>query len=123
MSRKVLVVDDDNTIRVLMQDYLGNLDFEIYHASDGKIGWDLFQKHKPDLVITDIFMPQMTGVELLEAVKSSDHPVPVVLISGVSLSDAEIQMQRERADGFLEKPYMFWQMKDLISKLLPDALP
>jgi two-component system response regulator ResD len=123
MNRKVLVVDDDSTIRALMEDYLGNLNFEIFHAIDGREGWEIFQEQKPDLVIADIFMPQMTGLELLEEIKSSDHPVPVVLISGVQLSQAEIQMQRERADGFLEKPYMFWQMKDMINKLLPDTVP
>ena len=121
MSRKVLVVDDDDTILALMEDYLGTLDFEIFHASDGKEGWETFQEQIPDLVIADIFMPEMTGLELLEKIKSSENAVPVVLISGVPLSPAEIQMQRERADGFLEKPYMFWQMKELISELLPDT--
>ncbi len=122
MSRKVLVVDDDDTILTLMKDYLGTLDFEIFHASNGKEGWETFQEKIPDLVIADIFMPEMTGLELLEKIKSSENAVPVILISGVPLSPAEIQMQRERADGFLEKPYMFWQMKELISELLPDTV-
>ncbi len=120
MSRKVLVVDDDETIRTVLEDYLKALDFEIVHAVDGRQGWEVFQSEKPDLVIADIFMPEMTGVELLDQIKASDQKVPVVLISGVPLSQAEIRVQQERADGFLEKPYMFWQMKDLIGKLFPE---
>lgn len=120
MDRKVLIVDDDPTIRSILQDYLEALNVEVLHAADGRRGWDLFQQKRPHLVIADIFMPEMTGVELLEKIKSGENPVPVVLISGVQLSEVEVQMQKERADGFLEKPYMFWQMKELISKLLPE---
>lgn len=120
MSRKVLVVDDDDTIRTVLEDFLQALDFEILHARDGRQGWEVFQSESPDLVIADIFMPEMTGVELLDQIKASENPIPVVLISGVPLSQAEIQMQRERADGFLEKPYMFWQMKDVIGKLFQE---
>lgn len=123
MPYKVLVVDDDQTIRTILQDYMEAMGFEIFHAIDGRQGWEIFQDQTPDLVIADIFMPEMTGVELLEKIKNSSNPVPVVLISGVPLSQTEIQMQRERADGFLEKPYMFWQMKELIGKLIPDAVP
>lgn len=119
MPRTVLVVDDDPTIRTLLQDYLETCGFQILHAMDGPTGLELFQQRRPCLVIADIFMPGMTGVELLEKIKSDPNPVPVVLISGVQLSEVEIQMQRERADGFLEKPYMFWQLKDLINKLVP----
>jgi two-component system nitrogen regulation response regulator NtrX len=121
MNRTVLVVDDDPTIHTILQDYLANLGFQIVHATDGRTGLTLFDQHLPCLVIADIFMPGMTGVEMLEKIKTGPHPAPVVLISGVQLSDAEIQMQRERADGFLEKPYMFWQLKETIAKLLPEA--
>lgn len=121
MAHKVLIVDDETSIRTILNDYLETLGFEIFHATDGRKGWEIFQEHHPDLVITDIFMPEMTGVELLEKIKMSDRPAPVVLISGVPLSPAEVQVQRERSDGFLEKPYMFWQMKDLIQKLVPNA--
>jgi two-component system nitrogen regulation response regulator NtrX len=121
MSKKVLVVDDDPTIRTILNDYLTTLGFEVLHADDGHKGWEIFKMQQPQMVIADIFMPGMTGVELLEKIKASDQPAPVVLISGVQLSEAEVQMQRERADGFLEKPYMFWQLKELIAKLLPDA--
>ncbi len=121
MSKPVLVVDDDPTIRTILNDYLTTLGFQVLHADDGHKGWEIFKTEQPALVIADIFMPGMTGVELLEKIKASEHPAPVVLISGVQLSEAEIQMQRERADGFLEKPYMFWQLKELITKLLPDS--
>lgn len=121
MNRKVLVVDDDQTIHSILKDYLNSLDFEVFHATDGLEGWRIFQEEKPDLVIADIFMPEMTGVELVEKIKMSDTPAPVVLISGVPLSPAEVEMQRERAEGFLEKPYMFWQLKELIGELIPDT--
>lgn len=121
MNRSVLIVDDDPTIRKVLEDYLKALGFETYHATDGYTGWDLFQKHRPALVITDIFMPGITGVELLEKIKADEKPAPVVMISGVQLSEVEIQMQRERADGFLDKPYMFWQLKDVLAKLLPET--
>ena len=120
MNQTVLVVDDDPTIHTILQDYLETLGFQIIHATDGRTGLTLFDEHRPCLVIADIFMPGMTGVELLEKIKDGPHPSPVVLISGVQLSDAEVQMQRERADGFLEKPYMFWQLKELIAKLIPN---
>jgi CheY-like chemotaxis protein len=122
MTRKVLIVDDDPTIRTLLREYLEALGFLILNANDGRSAWEMYLKENPDLIITDIFMPEMTGVELMERVKTSNHPIPVILISGVPLSEAEVMMQRERADGFLEKPYMFWQMREVISKLVPEAV-
>ena len=72
MNRSVLIVDDDPAIRRVLEDYLKALGLEIYHATDGYTGWDLYQKHRPGLVITDIFMPGITGVDLLEKIKADE---------------------------------------------------
>jgi DNA-binding response OmpR family regulator len=79
-GRKILVIDDDLAIRVLLQAVLRRLDFDVVLAEDGEVGLDLVSKSDYDLVLLDLMMPKVNGYEFIERVRTlrGDHPHIIV---------------------------------------------
>jgi CheY-like chemotaxis protein len=118
MARKILIVDDNPNMSVLLSEMLEVFDHESKIAADGFQALEELKAGNFSMVITDMRMPKMTGLELLERIKTSYPKIKVVLISGYSGSQIETQAEALKADGFLGKPLM---MAD-IEKLLKDLL-
>lgn len=118
MARKILIVDDNPNMSALLSEMLEVFDHESVVASDGFQALEALKSGNFSMVITDMRMPKMTGLELLQQIKTNYSKVKVVLISGYSGSQIETQAEALKADGFLGKPLM---MAD-IEKLLKDLL-
>jgi len=118
MAKKILIVDDNPNMSVLLSEMLEVFDQESVVAADGFQALEELKSGNFSMVITDMRMPKMTGLELLQEVKSTYPKIKVVLISGYSGSEIETQAEALKADGFLGKPLM---MAD-IEKLLEDLL-
>jgi signal transduction histidine kinase/ActR/RegA family two-component response regulator len=110
---KVLVVDDDEDIRQTILEMLEDLPYEIRTASDGQEGYAMFLTWNPDLILSDIRMPEKTGIELLNNVKDENPNVPVVLLSGAldEFTSNDVQSAL-KPDAFLPKPF---RSADLVS--------
>ncbi len=78
----ILLVDDDELLRETLRDTLENAGYEVKAAADGAEALRHFRDHGADLIIADIFMPEMDGLALLRAVRGIDPKVPVIAISG-----------------------------------------
>lgn len=102
---RILVVDDSITTRSVERNILEAQNYQVELAVDGLDGWERVQRHPPDLVISDVSMPRMTGFELLEKIKNnpSTRDLPVILVT--SLEDAEDQQRGLSlgADAYLVK--------------------
>jgi len=118
MTRKILIVDDNPNMSSLLSEMLEVFDQESVVAADGFQALDALKSGNFSMVITDMRMPKMTGLELLQQIKTNHPKVKVVLISGYSGTEIETQAEALNADGFLGKPLM---MAD-IEKLLKDLL-
>jgi CheY-like chemotaxis protein len=118
MARKILIVDDNPNMSALLSEMLEVFDHESVIAPDGFRALEELRSGNFSMVITDMRMPKMTGLELLEKIKTEHPKVKVVIISGYSGSQIETQAEALKADGFLGKPLM---MAD-IEKLLKDLL-
>jgi CheY-like chemotaxis protein len=81
---RILVIDDDDEVRELIGRILGRAGYEVSDAANGKIGFDLYRKERPDLVITDIIMPEMEGVETIIAIRGECLDAKIIAISGGS---------------------------------------
>ena len=81
---KILVIDDDRHIRGLLRKTLESAGFEVIEARDGKDGIRLFQSSSPDLVITDILMPEKEGLACIQELRQLDPAVRIIAISGGS---------------------------------------
>ena len=79
---RIVVIDDDPTIRMLATAILEPLGHTIIEADEGNSGLEVFKQHQPDLVITDIVMPGCEGIETIRAIRKLDRAVPIIAVSG-----------------------------------------
>jgi signal transduction histidine kinase len=103
-SPKILVIDDEKYIRQSFSDYLEDLDFDVLLAENGKTGLEAMISEKPDLVLVDLIMPDMNGLELLQEGKKHLPDLPIIIISGANLIGHVVRALRYGAWDYLEKP-------------------
>lgn len=115
-SRKILVVEDNPNMSSLLADMLEVFAVDSVRATDGEDALRKLEVENIGLVITDMRMPKMTGTELITAVKDKNPKMPVVLISGYNLTDADANGPAGRADGFLMKPFRMNDIKDVLDR-------
>ena len=101
----------------MLTDFLENFNYEITQADNGLEAWVLWKNNEFDLLITDINMPKMNGIELLKRVKEVNKSFPVIIITGVSVETAKLNATENGADAFLVKPFKMKQMLDKINEL------
>lgn len=103
-SAKLLIIDDDNVVRASVAAYLEDSGFEVFQAGNGVQGLAAFQTHQPDLVICDLRMPQMDGLELIQRVSALDAEVPIIVLSGAGVMNDAVGALRLGAADYLIKP-------------------
>jgi two-component system chemotaxis response regulator CheY len=128
MDADVLVVDDSAAIRKILQRVLrqtGMAINTIHEAGNGEEALDLLRAHKVDLVLTDINMPRMDGLELLGAMKNSADwgRIPVVMITTEGGETKVAEAVRLGATGYVRKPFTADQIKEKLAGLLEPVPP
>jgi len=103
-GKKILVIDDEAVLRQSLCYFLEDREYLALAAEDGQAGLDLLEKEAPDLVITDLRMPRVDGMEILEYMKNHLPETPVIVISGANRMDDAIQALRRGAWDFMTKP-------------------
>ena len=103
-QRRVLVVDDDDHARAFFSRLLTVAGYEVQSANSGDAARSMLGSHRFDLVISDICMPGMTGIELLATIRQHDAEVPVVLVTGEPHIDTAVQAVQYGAFRYLKKP-------------------
>ena len=117
MAKSILIVDDNPNMASLLSEMLEVFDFESVIASDGTEALDRLEENKFKMVITDMRMPKMTGLELLEQIKRKLPKLPVVIISGYAVGDIDGEGEGLKPDGFLAKPFMMSDVEKLLNQL------
>lgn len=117
-KKRVLVVDDEQFMVHTLAKILELLGFEAVCAYGGREAFRMCLSQHIDLVITDLHMPDMSGLELLTSVKSHDPEVPVILITGYGVDSAREAAGKWRADGFIGKPFKVQELQTLIEQTL-----
>jgi len=101
---KILVIDDERSIRSTLKDILEYEKYQVDLAEDGQQGIDLVRKNEYDIVLCDIKMPGMDGIEVLEKIQILAPDVPVVMISGHGNIDTAVESIKKGAFDYIEKP-------------------
>jgi DNA-binding response OmpR family regulator len=106
MSKKnlILIVDDEDEIRVMLKEFLENKNFEVLVAEDGRKALELAEKRIPDLVITDLLLPKEHGIDVMHEIKDRFF-IPIIAISGIyKKTEIKEKIDDIYLDGFYEKP-------------------
>ncbi|MCP5156606.1 MAG: response regulator [Ectothiorhodospiraceae bacterium] len=119
----VMVVDDDDVLRSYLQELLEGEGYTTIVASNGREALKRMSDGVPDIVLTDLVMPECEGVELMQSVRREIGPVPVIAMSGgrrMSSTYLEVA-DRLGADATLAKPFKARELLDTIERILADA--
>ena len=105
-SPKILIVDDNDLIRTLLRGILRAEECEIIgEARNGTLALELIEKSKPDIVLLDVLMPEMDGLETLQNIKQQYPEIIVVMITGSPSKDNVKESIQGGASGFIVKPF------------------
>jgi two-component system chemotaxis response regulator CheY len=119
MSHTVLIADDANFMRVMLKDILNEMNLKVVgEASDGAQALTLFREFKPDLVLLDITMPDVNGIEALKQILAEDATAQVVMITALGQKEKVLESIQAGAKDFVVKPFDQDRVKATLERLL-----
>jgi len=122
MKEKILVIDDDESIRQTLTNFLKRLDFTVIAAENGTAGLEYLHKYFPDLIISDIKMPGLSGLEVLKKSKEIDPHTKVILITAHDDAQTTIEAMQNGAYDYLEKPLDIERLRVTIARALESKI-
>lgn len=116
---EILVVEDNIEIRDFLKEFLAS-GFKVYEATDGKEGFELAIERIPDLIISDVMMPNMDGYEMCQLIKENEktNHIPIILLTANNETEHRIAGLKAGADSYISKPFNLEHLKIRIEKLL-----
>jgi len=121
MKKKVLIVDDQFGIRTLLNEVLQKEGYEIFQAANGLQALHIIKKHSPDLVLLDMKIPGMDGLEILEKLKEIDSEVRVLIMTAYGELDMIEKTKKLGALAHFSKPFDIDEVRSAVKKhLLPS---
>jgi putative nucleotidyltransferase with HDIG domain len=117
-QEKILVIDDEEFILHLSRDILEKNNYAITIAQDGRQGISLIEKERFDLILTDIKMPDMDGIDVIRHIRSGNKEIPIIVITGYGTLDTAINALRLGAQGFLLKPFTPADLRNAVAEAL-----
>jgi DNA-binding response OmpR family regulator len=126
MAYKILTVDDSKTIRMIVKKAFSQYNCDLYEAENGVEGLALANKEVPDLIILDITMPVMTGIEMLEKLKAEKElkDIPVIMLTAESGKENVMKIVKMGVKDYIVKPFKGEQLVERakgVLKLAPKA--
>ncbi len=119
---KLLIVEDDNVIRSIYQRVLQNTVANILVAENGEEGYNIFLKENPDLILTDIKMPIMNGLDMINKIREENKAVRILIMSAYGESRYFINAIESGVKGFLTKPIKNEDLKKAVVEQASDIL-
>ncbi len=117
-AKTVLLIDDDESLRRVVEYNLREDGYQVVTAVDGRSGLERFQESNVDLVLTDVRMPEMDGVELLTRIKTMQPDLPVIVLTAHGTIDSAVEAMKVGAFDYLTKPFSRDQLKASVRKAL-----
>ena len=117
-KNRILIVDDDHAMRLALSESLESCGYDIGSAENGNEALSLFNKRKFDLVVTDMKMPGMTGIEVLQGVKKLSPDIPVILITAYGTVNTAVEAMKEGAAEFIMKPFSLDELEAVVKNVI-----
>ncbi len=116
-GRKILVVDDEQNMRIALYEALQRLGHEVAVAENGRMALEKIAANPPDLVVTDIKMPEMDGIELLGRIRAEQPDLPVVVITGYATVETAVEAMKRGAVDYIIKPFPVEVIEETVKKV------
>ena len=125
-QKKILIVDDDFSIREILSTQLGRLGFATAVAADGREGIDAFKSEKPDLVLMDMMMPVMDGLTACQQIRAWEKDkkasrVPILFLTARDTRHDQISSALSGGDDFITKPISLQELRERVEAALAHA--
>ena len=114
MPDSVMIVEDDAATRRLYRFLLSNSGYNVIEAEDGMIALDQLAAHPCDLIITDMNMPRMGGMDLVRSVRRANTDVYIIMVTAFGTPDTEKHAYRVGVNEYLTKPFDFEELEDRV---------
>jgi CheY-like chemotaxis protein len=115
---KVLVIDDEQSIRDLLDTLLSRKGYRVALADNGLKGLEIFRRERPDVVVLDLKMPGMNGITVLQELRRLHPTQPVIVLTGAGTPEAERQIQALGVTEYVEKEFSLHYLGDALKRLL-----
>jgi len=124
MSKRILVVEDQEDLRGVLRDLLTGSGYTVLEAGDGEAGVAKANSNRPDLILMDIEMPVIDGYEAARRIKADPFlkPIPIIAVSSFAIKGDEEKARAAGCDHYVTKPYNPMQLLRLIRGFLRDKL-
>ena len=121
MTKRILVVEDQEDNRQILRDLLGSVGYDLIEAGDGEAGVAAATAQHPDLILMDIQLPLMDGYEATRRIKANPElkGIPIIVVTSYALSGDEAKARAAGCDAYVTKPYSPRQLLAKIKELLP----
>jgi len=115
---KILVIDDEQGIRNLLDTLLRRKGYDVVLAESGRKGLEVFRRERPDVVVLDLKMPGMDGLTVLQQVRSLNPSQPVIILTGGRTPETEQQVRALGVTEYVEKEFSLHLLGDSLRRLL-----
>ncbi len=124
MTKRILVVEDQEDNRRILRDLLTSVGFEILEAVTGEDGVAMAQAHTPDLILMDIQLPGMDGLAATALLKQdpATAAIPVIALTAMAMKEDQAKAQRAGCDAYIAKPLRYQELYEAIDRLLAASL-
>jgi DNA-binding response OmpR family regulator len=120
-SNRILVVDDESAVRLMIASALVRSGYHVDTAEDGEMGWEALLSKSYDLLITDNNMPKVSGLELVKKLRSADLALPVILVSGAMPTQELNRHAWLQVAATLLKPFTGDELVEIVKKVLCET--
>lgn len=123
MSKRILVVEDQDDNRRILRDLLTSAGYEMVEAVTGKEGVAMAEAHRPDLILMDIQLPEIDGYEATRRIKADPalQPIPIIAVTSYALSGDDATAYEAGCNDYVTKPFSPRQLLAKIRELLPPG--
>jgi two-component system cell cycle response regulator DivK len=123
MTKRILVIEDQEDLRAIVRDYLGAVGYEVIEAADGAEGVAKARAHRPDLVLMDIQLPVLDGYDATQQIKADPRlkATPIIAVSSFAMKGDEEKARASGCDGYVTKPYSPLKLLALIRGYLGET--
>jgi two-component system response regulator PilR (NtrC family) len=119
---RILIVEDDEEMRSLLRDFVGEEGFEADTVMNGYEAFRKLVKEPFDLIITDIRMPGLTGLDIVPRIKKLQPEIPIIVITAFGSQEVHQRALERGATAYLEKPIRFYKLRELIHQMVSSSL-